>query len=382
MDGMKDLLAYFNRTSPQALDLLERLVNMDSPSTDKTLVDRCVRFIADRFLEIGGNAEVIPNEKFGNHLRVRFSSPPEARAGAKVLLLGHTDTVFASGEAARRPFRVENGRATGPGVFDMKSGIVLMWWALGALIETGGLPRSVTVLLTSDEEVGSHSSRALIESEAGTAEVVLVLEPSLPGGGLKTARKGTGHFTVKALGRAAHAGIEPEKGINAIEEIAHQTIALQRMNVSGSGTTVTAGLIRGGTRANVVPAEAAVEVDVRISSVEEMERITTAIRALKPRLEGARLEVRGGINRPPMERTGDTVRLFEIARGVAAEMNIDLREGSTGGASDANFTSALGVPTLDGLGAIGEGAHSIDEFVDVASLPMRAALAAGLIRRI
>ena len=211
---------------------------------------------------------------------------------------------------------------------------------------------------------------------------VLVLEPSLPGGILKTARKGVGRFTVKAIGRAAHAGIDPTKGINAIEEIARQVLSLQSMGDAGMGTTVTVGVIQGGTRSNVVPAEAAVEVDVRVSSNAEAARMTTAIHALQPQLSGARLEVRGAINRPPMEATMDTGKLFELAKTVYAELGVDLNEGSTGGASDGNFTSALGFPTLDGLGAIGDGAHAIDEYVDVASLPLRAALVAGLIQRI
>jgi glutamate carboxypeptidase len=267
----------------------------------------------------------------------------------------------------------------GPGVFDMKAGIVLMWAALRAL---GTLPRPITILLTSDEEVGSPSSREWIEKEASLAAAVLVFEPSLPGGALKTARKGVGRFTIKAAGRAAHAGIDPTRGINAIEEIAHQVLRLQRLSDPSKGTTVTVGIVQGGTRVNVVPAEAAVEIDVRITNNEEAARITEAIRGLRSQLPGAALQIRGGINRPPMDRTTDTIRLFEVARGVGKELGITLDEGSTGGASDGNFTSALGIPTLDGLGPIGDGAHSLDEFVDVASLPERAALVAGLIRKI
>jgi glutamate carboxypeptidase len=209
-----------------------------------------------------------------------------------------------------------------------------------------------------------------------------VLEPSLPGGVLKTSRKGVGRFTIQAIGRAAHAGVDPAKGINAIEEIARQVMSLQSMNNAGLGTSVTVGVIQGGTRSNVVPAEAAIEVDVRVATNDEALRMTTALQALQPQLPGARLEIRGAINRPPMERTTDTVRLFHLARSIGTELGIDIDEGSTGGASDGNFTSALGVPTLDGLGAVGDGAHSIDEYVDIASLPHRAALIAGLIQRI
>jgi glutamate carboxypeptidase len=265
----------------------------------------------------------------------------------------------------------------------MKAGILLMWMAVGALKKLrGGFGKSVTILLTSDEEIGSNSSRALIESEASQSQAVFVLEPSLPGGTLKTARKGVGRFTVKAIGKAAHAGIDPSKGVNAIEEISRQIIKLQKMTDMAHGTTVTVGVVQGGTRSNVVPAEAAAEVDVRITSIEEAERITNAIKSLTPELPGARLEIRGSINRPPMERTSDTVRLFETARKIAAQIGMDLKEGSTGGASDGNLTSALGIPTLDGLGAIGDGAHAVEEWVDLESLPQRAALLAGLIEAV
>jgi len=371
---MNDILSRLRKDLPDAVQLLEQMVNIDSPSLDKTCVDRFVRFVGSQFQSIGGLVEYIPAERFGDHLLIRFEGPSKDR----VLLLGHTDTVFPTGEVSRRPFRVENGRAMGPGVFDMKAGIVLMWAALRA---AGRLPRGVTILLNSDEEVGSPSSRELIEREALAARAVFVLEPSLPGGVLKTARKGVGRFTIKAVGRAAHAGVDPERGINAIEEIAHQVIELQRLSDTDRGTTVTVGVIQGGTRVNVVPAEAGVDVDVRVSSIEEATRISKVLQALQPHLPGARLEIRGGINRPPMERTADTARLFSLAQSIASELGMDLKEGSTGGASDGNLTSALGIPTLDGLGPIGDGAHSLDEFVVVDSLPQRAALLAGLILR-
>jgi glutamate carboxypeptidase len=259
----------------------------------------------------------------------------------------------------------------------MKAGILLMWMALQI---SGSKP--VTVLLTSDEELGSNTSRALIEHHAGRCRAVLVMEPSLPGGVLKTTRKGVGRFTVKAIGRAAHAGVDPERGVNAIEEISRQVLKLHAMAEVARGTTVTVGVIQGGTRLNVVPAEAAIEIDVRISSTEEAGRITSQIKALAPELPGARLEIRGGINRPPMERTAETARLFDAARAVAAGLGFDLQEGATGGGSDGNFTAALGVPTLDGLGAVGGGAHAVDEWIDVGSLEPRAALIAGLIDRI
>jgi glutamate carboxypeptidase len=234
-------------------------------------------------------------------------------------------------------------------------------------------------LLVSDEELGSHSSRPVIESEATACRAVFVLEPSLPGGALKTARKGVGTFTVKAIGKAAHAGIDPGSGVNAIEEISRQIIKLQGLNNPALGTSITVGVVQGGIRSNVVPPEAAAEIDVRITSNEEAERIANVIKTLSPELPDARLEIRGSINRPPMERTTETIRLFQAAQRVAANLGFALQEGSTGGASDGNFTSALGIPTLDGLGAIGGGAHAVDEWVDIESLPQRAALIAGLI---
>ena len=376
---MNDLVAYLTQNLPDSLQFLEQMVTLESPSLDKPLVDRFARFAGSKFEEIGGKVDYVAADRFGDHLRVRFTG----KSTDRILLLGHTDTVWPAGEIQKRPFRIDGGRALGPGVFDMKAGILLMWMAAGALRKIrGGFNKSVTILLTSDEEIGSNSSRALIESEAGQCQAVFVLEPSLPGGALKTARKGVGRFTVKAIGKAAHAGIDPSKGVNAIEEISRQIIKLQKMTGMGRGTTVTVGVVRGGTRSNVVPAEAAAEVDVRITSMEEAVRIANAINDLTPELPGANLEIRGSINRPPMERTAETARLFENAQKIAARMGIDLKEGSTGGASDGNLTSAQGIPTLDGLGAIGDGAHAVDEWVDAESLPQRAALIAGLIEEV
>src|SRR6267142_5422552 len=373
---MNDLLEHLKQNLPHGLGFLEQMVSMESPSFDKALVDKFVYFLGRRFNDLGGAVEFIPTERFGNHMLVRFQDT----TGGRILLLGHTDTVWPAGEIEKRPLKIEGGRALGPGVFDMKAGILLMWMAVGALRKVrGSLSRPVTVLLTSDEEVGSNSSRALIEAEASQCSAVFVLEPSLPNGVLKTARKGVGRFTLKAIGKAAHAGIDPLKGINAIEEISRQIIKLQNMTDVARGTMVTVGLVQGGTRSNVVPAEAAAEVDVRITSIEEANRITKTIKALTPELEGAHLEIRGSINRPPMERTSETARLFETARRIAAQMSIDLKEGSTGGASDGNFTSAMGIPTLDGLGAVGDGAHAAGEWVEIESLLQRAALVAGLI---
>src|SRR5436309_10786832 len=373
---MGDLLSYLTRQLPEALEYSAKMVALYSPRFAQPLVDEFVRLVGARFATMGDEVEFAHADKFGDHLIARFPG----RSSERVLLLGHTDTVWPAGEITRRPFKIAGGRAFGPGVFDMKAGIVLIGMAIAALHNAnGGLEKTVTVLLVSDEEVGSTSSRAVTESEASACRAVFVLEPSLPGGALKTARKGIGRFTLKAIGRAAHAGIDPENGINAIEEISHQILKLQKMTDPARGTTVTVGVVQGGTRSNVVPAEAAAEIDIRISSMEEAERMTKMIKALSPQLPGARLEIRGSINRPPMERTAETVRLFRVAQKVASSLGIALKEGSTGGASDGNFTSALGIPTLDGLGAVGGGAHAVDEWVDIQLLPHRAALLAGLL---
>jgi glutamate carboxypeptidase len=373
---MGDLLSYLTQQLPEAIEFLEKMVALESPSFDKPLVDEFVRFVGARFAAMGAQVEVAHADKFGDHMIARFTGSSSER----ILLLGHTDTVWPAGEITKRPFKITGGRAFGPGVFDMKAGILLIAMAIDALQKADqGLPKCVTVLLVSDEEVGSTSSRTVTESEARPCRAVFVMEPSLPGGALKTARKGIGRFALKAIGKAAHAGIDPENGVNAIEEISQQILKLQKMTDPTRGTIVTVGVVQGGTRSNVVPAEAAAEIDIRISSMEEAERMTKMIKALSPQLPGARLEIRGSINRPPMERTAETIRLFQLAQKVAQTLGIALKEGSTGGASDGNFTSALGIPTLDGLGAVGGGAHAVDEWVDIQLLPHRAALLAGLL---
>jgi glutamate carboxypeptidase len=279
--------------------------------------------------------------------------------------------------------RRENGRLFGPGTFDMKGGIAIGMLALRALAETGrGLPFRVVALLTTDEEVGSTTSRHLIEAEARRSEAVLVLEPALPGGALKTARKGCGEFELRVRGISAHAGIEPGKGASAIHEMARQIVALEALQDLPRGISVNVGVVTGGTRTNVVADDARARIDVRVPAMSDAARIESALRALQPQIAGTSLEVTGGVDRPPLERTAAVERLYEKARSVAAELGRDLGEGSTGGGSDGNFTAALGVPTLDGLGPIGDGAHALHEHVLVGALPGRAALLAALIARI
>jgi glutamate carboxypeptidase len=287
------------------------------------------------------------------------------------------------GALEKMPCRESKGRLYGPGVFDMKSGIVQMMFALRSLREVkGGLPRAVKVLLVSDEEEGSVSSRAITEKVAKQCAAVLVCEPSGPGGALKTARKGVGSFTLKVTGVSAHSGLDFEKGQSAIVELAHQIHAVSRLTDLKRGVTLNVGVIRGGTRTNVVPAEAIAELDLRVAHKNDGAIMERKVHALKPVNPRCQLEITGGINRPPLERTKQVAALFELAREIAREMGFQLKEVAVGGGSDGNFTAGLGIPTLDGLGGVGDGAHAIHEHVITAELPRRAALLAGLIRAI
>ncbi len=374
---MDNLRTFFARRTEEMLDLLRRLVEQESPSTDKQATDRLVRYVAELAAEAGGMVSFVPQEKYGDHLLVRWG---EGEKG--FLLLCHLDTVWPVGTLAERPWRVEGERAFGPGCYDDKASAVIILTALRGLQELGIPPaRPVTVLFNTDEEVGSRSSRPLIEAEAARAEVVFCVEPARPDGSLKVWRKGTGRYTVTALGRAAHAGADHEKGINAIEELAHQVIRLQGMTDYERGTTVNVGWIQGGTRTNIVPERARMRVDLRVRTAAEGARMDAAIKGLQPVLPGARLIVEGGLSRPPMEEGPVTLEPFRRAREIGAELGLALSASGSGGASDGNFSAALGVPTLDGLGAVGDGAHSTDEYVLIPSLPERAALMAALLSR-
>jgi len=374
---------FFARRADAALDFLRQLVEMESPSTDKAAVDRVARFVAERARAAGAEVTVLPQERWGDHLLARWGDHLLARWGdgtGGFLLLCHLDTVWPVGTLAERPWRVEGEQAFGPGVYDDKASAAIILAALEGLQALGLAPRHpVTVLFNSDEEVGSPSSRPLIEAEAARARVVFCVEPARPDGALKVWRKGTGRYTVTALGRAAHAGADHEKGVNAIEELAYQVLRLQGMTDYGAGTTVNVGRIDGGTRANIVPDRAQVRVDVRVKTMAEWERISAAIAALQPVLPGARLVVEGGMSRPPMEAFPVTLEPFRRAQEIAAGLGLTLTADGTGGASDANFTAAMGIPTLDGLGALGDGAHSVDEYIFIPSLTERAALLAALL---
>jgi Acetylornithine deacetylase/Succinyl-diaminopimelate desuccinylase and related deacylases len=372
-----ELLSYLEAQKGAMIEATRALVEYESPSTDKALLDALANFMADRFAHMGAAVDLIDNPKGGNNLRISFAGPSEQKPG---LILCHYDTVWAAGTLARMPFKIEGEKVYGPGVFDMKASIVLVEYAIRALAELQQkLPRPITLLLTSDEETGSLNSRALIEEQAKASAYVLVLEPPITGGALKTGRKGIGRFTLEIEGRASHAGTEPEKGLSAIEEMAHQILALHALRDKEKGSTVNVGVVSGGTRPNVVAARAHLDIDVRAWTLSEAERLTNAIKQLKPVTPGIVLHPAGGFNRPPMERSESIVKLYERARNLGRQIGLELGEGQTGGGSDANFTAALGVPTLDGLGMPGAGAHADHEHIDSEHFPSRAALLALLL---
>jgi glutamate carboxypeptidase len=363
------------------LSLLEELVRRESPSHDKRALDLLGTYLADRLRAIGGSVEVIANAEGGDHVLARFPGPAGRRPA---LVLGHFDTVWPKGALERLPFRAQDdqvfGRAFGPGVFDMKAGLTLFW---GAMLRLKGsprpVPRPIWVLFTSDEEIGSPTSRNLIEETARQCAYVLVLEPPLADGSLKTSRKGVGRFRLEVEGRAAHSGVAPQDGRSAIVELAHQVLRLQGLQDLAAGTTLNVGVIRGGTTANVVPAQASAEIDVRAAARAEADRITRSLQALSPVTPDVRLAITGQFTRPPMERTPAIAALFDQARRIGRSLGLELTEGATGGGSDGNFTAALDIPTLDGLGARGGGAHADDEHILIDSLPERAALLAALL---
>ena len=367
------------RQSEMAASVRE-MVLRESPTQNKQACDALCSYLAGQFERLGGRARIHRQRSAGNHLQVTFTG---AKGREPVLLLGHFDTVYDIGTLQSMPWREEKGRLYGPGVFDMKSGIAQMMFALWASREVrGGLPCPATVLLVSDEEGGSESSRALTEKIARQCAAVLVCEPSGPGGALKTARKGVGSFLMKITGQAAHAGLDFEKGQSAILELAHQIQAVSRLTDLKRGVTLNVGVVRGGTRTNVIAAEAVAEVDLRIAKKADGAVMERKIRGLRPVNPKCRIEIDGGINRPPMERTRHVVALFELARKIARELGFSLTEIAVGGGSDGNFTGGIGIPTLDGLGAVGDGAHAPHESIVAAELPRRAALLAGLIEAI
>jgi glutamate carboxypeptidase len=378
-----NLLDHYAARREAILQSIRELVELETKSREESRLNEIASFVSGQLREIGGQVELIPQNGYGTHLRARFDFGHN-KMEQGVLVVGHLDTVWPVGSLERLPFRVTpEGRAHGPGIFDMKSGVAILVESLRTIVSQRlTTKRPVTLLLTCDEEIGSRTSRSLIEEDAKNAAAALILEPPISGGVVKTGRKGIGTFTVRALGRAAHAGLDPEKGVNAIVELAHQTLRLSALNDYGRGVTVSVGLVEGGSALNVVPACASAKVDVRFWTPEDGENLIAAIRGLTPVTDGAKIEVSGGINRPPMPRSEKNIALYEHARALAAELGFELKDEVVGGGSDGNFIAAMGVPTLDGLGVDGAGAHAEHEHIVIDDIPRRAALLTRLMQTV
>ena len=376
---MESVRAVCARERDWVIELVRALVSHESPSTDRDALDACGTFLAARLAAAGASVSRVPAGSTTDHVLAEWPG-----AGPSVLLVGHFDTVWPVGQLARMPLHVSDGKLFGPGVLDMKGGLGIGTLAARAVAEAvpeGQRPR-ILLIATSDEEVGSRTSREAIERLARDSAAVLVLEPALPGGAVKTARKGVGEFVVTATGISAHAGANPGAGASAIHEIARHVTTIAGWSDPARGVTVNVGVIGGGLRSNVVAERAQALVDVRIARLADAASIEHAFRSLASVDPRVRLDVTGGINRPPMERTAGVASLYELARDVARTAGVDLAEGATGGASDGNFTAALGIPTLDGLGATGDGPHALHEHVIINDLAERAALVAGILARL
>jgi glutamate carboxypeptidase len=367
------------QAEPQIVRLSRELVAEESPSTDRAALERCAVVLAARLGEAGASVARVDGGSTAAHVLAEWRGD-----GPAVLLVGHFDTVWPVGQLARMPLEERDGRLFGPGVLDMKAGLAIGITAARVVASdrAGERRPRIRLIATTDEEVGSGSSRAVIETLARESAAVLVLEPALPGGAVKTARKGVGEFEVIAEGISSHAGADPGAGASAVHELARHVVTLAGMTDPGRGLTVNVGVIEGGTRSNVVAERARAFVDVRVARLEDAAVVERALAALRPTDARVRLTVAGRINRPPMERTPGVARLYALAQEVARDMGRTLAEGATGGASDGNFTAALGVPTLDGLGAVGDGPHALHEHVVINELAPRAALVAGLIARL
>jgi glutamate carboxypeptidase len=375
---MRALLAGARRKQPELVRLIQSLVRCESPSDNKAAVDACGALVAAHARQLGGRVKVHRQPAFGDVLEIRFGHRSKAASAKPVLLLGHTDTVWPVGTLKTMPCRIAEGRLWGPGTLDMKAGIAIALTAIEMLSEANLFNREIVFLLNSEEEVGSPVSRAITERLARESAAVYVLEPA-QGLAYKTARKGTGNWRIDITGVAAHAGVDFEKGASAIRELARVVETVSGWTGFRAGVTVSVGLAGGGSKSNVVPAEAWAEVDVRIGRKADAVPVERRFAALKARDPRCSLQLSGGINRPPMERTRGTVALFRRARALAAELGFTLDEAATGGASDGNFTSALGIATLDGMGAVGEGAHARHESIFLEHLAPRTALLAGML---
>lgn len=375
---MRALLAGARDKERSLIDLIQTLVRCESPSDDKAAVDTCGALIVDHARSLGGQARIHRQKQHGNVIELRFGPRSKAAVASRVLLLGHIDTVWPIGTLKTMPCRIADGRLWGPGTLDMKAGVSMALTAVEMLTEADLLQRQIVLLLNSDEEIGSPVSRPITEKLARECSAVYVLEPA-QGLAYKTARKGTGNWRIEVNGIASHAGVDFEKGASALRELARVIETVSSWTDLKRGLTVSVGLAGGGSKTNVIPAEAWAEVDVRIARIADGPRIERKFAALKAVDRRCSLIVAGGINRPPMERTRGTVALYRKARTLAAELGLALEEAATGGASDGNFTSALGVATLDGMGAVGEGAHALHESILLEHLAPRTALLAGLL---
>ena len=376
---MRALLAGARRKESSLVALTRKLVLCESPSDSKPDVDACVVIAADEVRARGGKVKLHRQRQHGDVLEARFG-PRRPKQGKPALILGHLDTVWPIGTLRTMPCRIYDGRLWGPGTLDMKAGVAMALTAIEMLNEADLLNREVILLLNSDEEIGSPVSRPITEKLAAECAAVYVLEPA-QGLAYKTARKGTGNWRIDIRGVASHAGVDFEKGVSALRELSRVIETVSSWTDLKRGLTVSVGIAGGGTKTNVIPAEAFAEVDVRIARIADGPRIERKFAALKPAGKRCSLTVTGGINRPPMERTRGTARLFDRARSLASELGNPLNEAATGGASDGNFTSALGIPTLDGMGAVGEGAHATHESILLEHLAPRTALLAGMLAR-
>lgn len=373
------MIKEMEKLQPAMVELLQKLVELESCSKDKAAVDSLVDFLAHEVERRGGKPQILPQNESGNHLRAEWGEGQE-----QILILCHIDTVHPVGSIKKRPFRVEGDKVYGPGVYDMKGGAVQTLFAMECLHSQGWpLKRRVVALFTGDEETGSVTSRSIIEEEALKSKVVFVLEPGAPPqGAIKTSRKGVGEFKLVVEGKAAHAGADPQAGASAVLELAHQIFYLQGLTDYEAGVTVNVGHVVGGTASNVVADHAEAYIDLRVPTMEQAERVLPLILGVRPKLEGTTVHMTGGLERPPLERTAAIVGLFETAKAIAEELGFQLEEGSSGGGSDGNFTASLGVPTLDGLGPVGDGAHAQDEHLLASKLPERTALLIGLLHRV
>lgn len=380
---MHPLLAFARSKQSELVALIRDLVECESPSDHPPSVNRFVELLASKL--DGAKVRTFPGGRFGRHLRAEFTLPgARRRRDGWILALGHSDTVWPLGTLAQMPFREKSGRLWGPGVLDMKSGIAFFLYALHALRELDiPVARRVLLQVNADEEVGSESSRPLTEDAARHSSAVLVLEPGTGlTGKIKTARKGVGVYRVMVHGRASHAGVDFENGSSAVVELARQLERIAQFTNLERGITVNPGVIAGGTRSNVVAAEAWAEVDMRIARLKDASPLDRKFHSLRPFDKRCSIQVEGGMNRPPMERTPAIGKLFETALNCAWELGVNLEESSTGGGSDGNFTAALGVPTLDGLGGAGEGAHAVNESILTDRIADRTALLAMLLSKL